>query len=60
MSKIERNCNNCGETYIAETRYVNRGQGLYCKKACGLAMVKQKAIERGNSSKEPNVICSFL
>ena len=32
---MKRNCNYCSTEYEAEARYLNRGQGLTCSRACG-------------------------
>lgn len=29
-----RNCDNCSEPYMADNKYLNRGQGLYCSRDC--------------------------
>ena len=34
MGKVERNCDNCGNLYEADTRNLNRGWGLTCSKSC--------------------------
>ncbi len=50
--KTNRPCNYCTKDYEAETRYLRRGQGLYCGHSCAA---------KGNASKrpkpEPNVQC---
>lgn len=34
MSKISRNCDNCGKPYMADSRNLKRGWGLCCSKSC--------------------------
>jgi hypothetical protein len=50
---MNRNCNYCTSPYHAETRYVNRGQGLYCSRSCSS---KGNALLR---KPKPNVVCAY-
>lgn len=34
MSKIERKCKTCNESFLADTREINRGNALYCSRSC--------------------------
>ena len=34
MSIVNRNCDNCGKTYKADSRNLKRGWGLCCSKSC--------------------------
>lgn len=52
---MERNCNVCGQLYHAEARYVNRGQGLTCGRACGAKYATLKRQEA--NPMEPNTTC---
>lgn len=58
-SKIERACDNCKEMYFAEQRYLNRGQGIYCSRACSVASVRAKQIARNQNISIPNVTCAY-
>lgn len=50
-----RNCNECGNKYEAEARYVNRGQGLFCSRACsGVYHGRLRTVKH-----EPNTTCSW-
>ena len=40
---FERSCDWCDVTYIADQRYLNRGQGRFCGKKCGMAFVHATA-----------------
>lgn len=42
---MERKCDNCGNTYIADIRNVNRGWGLTCSKSC--AASKREKSKKG-------------
>lgn len=55
MNKFTRNCDFCQEEYLAEQRYINRGQGLYCSRTCA---------SKANHAKrkvdhELNTVCSY-
>lgn len=43
---IERLCDHCGKKYLAEPRYLNRGQGLYCSRSCGVSGPKPQTRTR--------------
>ena len=34
MSKIEKECQHCGKTFLADTRELNRGNAKYCSLLC--------------------------
>ena len=51
---ITRPCDFCQEPYQAEPRYLNRGQGQYCSRACS-----GKAKAARTLPPEPNVKCAF-
>lgn len=53
MNIIPRNCNFCNTPYQAKLTYLNRGQGLYCSRSCGMKYVAslRKPV--------PNVTCAF-
>lgn len=51
---ITRPCDYCQEPYQADPRYLNRGQGRFCSRACS-----GKSHSENTRPKEPNVICSF-
>lgn len=38
MSHTKRNCDNCGEEYLADNRNLKRGWGLTCSKSCAASM----------------------
>lgn len=42
MSHTERNCDNCGKSYMADNRNLRRGWGLCCSKSCA-ASKREKA-----------------
>lgn len=50
-----RNCNYCLQEYDAESRYINRGQGLYCSRKCS---GKANGLKK-TKIKVPNTVCSF-
>lgn len=52
---MNRNCIICDQVYQAEARYVNRGQGLTCSRACGTILSSRKR----SVNPEPNVTCSW-
>lgn len=52
---MKRNCNICEAEYEAEARYVNRGQGLTCSRACGTILSGRKR----QVKHEPNVQCGW-
>lgn len=52
---MERNCNVCGQVYHAEARYVNRGQGLTCGRACGKVYASE--VRARNNPSLPNTKC---
>jgi len=52
---ISRNCDCCQVEYMAEVRYLNRGQGIYCSKECAdVGAGKKRRVVH-----EPNVSCSW-
>ena len=55
MAKISRPCDYCQEPYLAESRYLRRGQGIYCSSACSAKDVglKRRIVH------EPNVQCAW-
>lgn len=53
--KVKRNCLNCGNTFEAEQREINRGYGKFCKRKCSATYNANKRSE--NIS--PNVICAY-
>lgn len=54
---INRNCDVCENEYKAETKYLNRGQGKACSRACGTILAQRnKAV---NNPQIPNVSCSW-
>lgn len=50
---ITRPCNYCQESYQAEQRYLNRGQGYYCSRRCS-----GYAIQSSIPKAPPNVTCA--
>lgn len=52
---VTRACNNCQEDYRAESRYLKRGQGLFCSQSCSSKFFRAEEV----SKKLPNVTCSF-
>ena len=52
---IPRQCDECQETYQAETRYLNRNQGRFCSRKCSST---NNAIARSRK-KEHNASCAF-
>jgi len=42
MGLIKRNCDNCGNTYDADTRNLKRGWGLCCSKSCAATKREKK------------------
>lgn len=52
--KISNNCKNCNKEYVAETRELNRGNGMFCSRKCS-GEFKSKNTEPLN----PNVKCSI-
>lgn len=55
MPKIDRLCDHCQKPYLAEPRYLNRGQGLYCSSACSAVAVGLK----NRKTHEPNLECAL-
>lgn len=53
--KINRECNNCGKTYLAEQRYLNRGHGLFCSRTCANTFNNKS---RWAAINLPNVTCA--
>lgn len=54
MAKVERDCKWCTKPYTAETRELNRGQGLFCSIKCA---GEYKTANR--PSKVPNTECAW-
>ena len=52
---ITRNCNECQEEYLAEPRYLNRGQGLFCSRSCSTSYNARKR----SVKHEPNTMCAW-
>lgn len=52
---IARPCNTCQEDYLADPRYLNRGQGLFCSRACAGKYNGQ----RRTITHDPNTVCGF-
>ena len=50
---ITRNCDVCQTEYQAETRYLNRGQGRTCSRACGAVL----SASVKNRAHDPNTEC---
>lgn len=46
---MERNCDNCGKSYIADIRNINRGWGLTCSKSC--AASKREKSKKGYNTR---------
>lgn len=55
---IARKCDNCQEEYNADTRELNRGNGIYCSKECSYAGRSKKTILR-KEQRKPNVTCAY-
>lgn len=51
---MNRLCNYCNTEYIAEQRYLNRGQGLFCSRACSS---KHRSSNRDQVN--PNTSCAW-
>ena len=45
----------CGLPYMSEQRYLNRGQGLTCSRACGSILAGRKRTVK----RVPNVACAY-
>lgn len=55
--KILQNCKHCNNEYIAETRELKRGNGIYCSRKCsGEAQTAKALLEK--LSKGPNEKCA--
>lgn len=52
---IERNCNECQGRYKAQTRYLARGQGYFCSRACSGSYNGKKNTKK----RTPNVVCAL-
>lgn len=50
MSKEKRNCEKCGEEFLAKTADVKRGWGRHCSKSCA-AWKREK--KKGFDSPDP-------
>lgn len=48
---VTRNCNECQAPYEAEQRYLNRGQGLFCSRACS-------GLYHGRLKLSPDIACA--
>ena len=55
MSRVPRLCDHCRQPYTAETRYLNRNQGMYCSLLCSARSNGQKR----TVSREPNSECAW-
>lgn len=55
VPKIERLCDYCNQSYLADTRYLNRGQGRYCSQRCSAIDVGLK----NRVTHEPNLECAW-
>lgn len=55
VGKIIRACDYCHNDYTAETRYLNRNQGIYCSMTCS---AKGNALKR-TTTREPNLQCAW-
>jgi hypothetical protein len=51
-----RACDECNTNYIAEQKYLNRGQGRFCSRQCSSRANGRLFVSRGRT---PNTICSF-
>ena len=52
---VARPCNECQAVYDAEPRYLNRGQGLFCSRACsGAYHARLRVVNH-----EPNTMCAW-
>lgn len=58
--RILRNCNNpdCKKEYIAESKELNRGNGIYCSRSCSGFMSALKKYENA-ANKTPNANCAI-
>lgn len=43
MKTIERKCNICGKSYLADERNIKRGWGLCCSKSCAAKKRERKS-----------------
>lgn len=55
VPKLTRTCDYCQKPYLAESRYLNRGQGRYCSQSCSAVAIglKNRVIH------EPNLECAL-
>lgn len=54
---IARNCDVCQAEYQADPRYLNRGQGRTCSKACGTILSSRVRSVNGALRRVPNTEC---
>lgn len=52
MPTIERQCDFCATSYVAEERYLRRGQGRYCSMSCA-------SKSKGEAARQPNAECAY-
>ena len=52
---LTRQCNHCQEEYLADPRYLNRGQGLFCSRKCSGAFYGPKR----KVQHQPNTACAW-
>ena len=41
MSKVEKECQTCGQTFLADSREINRGNAKFCSLSCAAKAPKQ-------------------
>ena len=41
MSKVEKECQTCGQTFLADSREINRGNARFCSLSCAAKAPKQ-------------------
>lgn len=41
MSKVEKECQTCGQIFLADSKEVNRGNAKYCSLSCAGKAPKQ-------------------
>lgn len=48
--KVDRICKRCGKGFVTESRYLKRGRGVYCSRACTLDMALKAKWEKHHAT----------
>jgi hypothetical protein len=58
MRFIQKPCKFCNKSFLAETKELNRGFGLFCSRACSGKHNGEKRREKFEKLNKPNVSCA--